>query len=97
MGPGEVYEVDSATWFYIRVAMDAGYYINYVHIETTTLKIGDRVEGNYRTVIGMYGKVGRTSYPHLHIQFEDPLYNSVDPAPYWPGGAPTQWRWGNPT
>jgi hypothetical protein len=34
MGPGEVYEVDSATWFYIRVAMDAGYYINYVHIET---------------------------------------------------------------
>ncbi len=95
MGPGVVKEMEFSKWFYVRVEMDAGYYINYVHIETTSLEVGDRVEGNYSTIIGMYGEVGELTagYPHVHVQFESPIYHAIDPAPYWPGGAPTQWRW----
>jgi len=93
MGYGTVEQTDvhndSPTWYYFRVRMNAGYYINYVHIERTDLHIGDYVGPD--TVIGIYGAVGNCDPPdfaHLHVQFESPIYQGIDPAPYWPGGAP---------
>jgi len=96
MGAGEVAEIDNNQHYYVRVEMTDGHYINYVHIETTNLEIGDEVKAN--DVIGFYGEVGRTTpgYPHLHIQFESPIYQAVNPASYWPGGEPPYWRFGAP-
>jgi len=98
MSSGQVVEMDtpSGPWFLIRVETDAGYYITYVHIKTTTLYIGAPVEAG-TTIIGEYAQVGTATYPHVHVQFELPKLSAIDPAPYWPGGAPTQWRFGNPT
>ena len=93
MGAGTVAETDihdnKHDWHYFRVEMDGGYYITYVHIEQTNLFVGDRVEPD--TIIGTYGAVGNCQPPdfaHLHVQFESPIYEGIDPGPYWPGGSP---------
>ena len=76
--------------------MDAGYYIKYVHLKTTTLCVGDRV--NPGTVLGEYDQIPliNSTYPHVHVGFESPIYSRIDPAPYWPNEAPTDFRFGNP-
>jgi RHS repeat-associated protein len=82
-------------WYLIRMKMDAGYYIKYVHIQSTSLCIGDRV--NAGTMLGEYAQIGDSTYPHVHVRFELPKYQKIDPAPYWPNEAPTNFRFGNPT
>ncbi len=101
MGSGTVVEVaipeSIKEHHYIRVQMDSGYYIQYVHIETSDLTVGARVGPD--TVIGQYGAVGRVEpadFDHLHVQFESPIYQHINPSAYWPGGAPTQWLNGAP-
>jgi murein DD-endopeptidase MepM/ murein hydrolase activator NlpD len=83
--------------FLIRIQMDAGYFIRYVHIKETRLCKGNRVQAG--TVIGDYAEVGDLTpgYPHVHVGFENPKGNAISPEDYWPGSAPTQWTFGNPS
>ena len=110
MGTGEVDSMDTPStnancncsssypeWYLVRMKMDAGYYIKYVHLKTTSLCVGDRV--NPGTVLGEYDQIplNHSTYAHVHVRVESPKYSKVDPAPYWPSEAPTDFRFGNPT
>ncbi len=110
MGSGKVVDMDTPNlpgvkcstcgvvtdhpYFLIRIELNTGIWIRYVHIKATRLCIGDRVTAG--TIIGEYAQVGQSNYPHVHVSIEKPEYYATDPGPYWPGRAPTVFHWGNP-
>jgi RHS repeat-associated protein len=97
MGGGTVDDINSTSWMGIRILMDAGFYIRYVHVRAgTDICVGTRVEGG--RVLGEYDLIGRTDYYHVHVGFERNWNDPLNPASYWPGGAPEEFTgaWGNP-
>ena len=50
----------------MTVKLDDGYYAEYVHIRSSSCKVGDRVRKG--DVIGATGAVGFCPEPHLHLE-----------------------------
>ena len=60
---------------YIKVLQDDGKVVIYGHLQEqpSNLNIGDRIESGQG--IGAMGSTGRSSGPHLHLEFREPQYD----------------------
>jgi hypothetical protein len=72
---------------YIRVRHDDGTMTSYMHMaRPTNFKRGDRVTP--ADTLGVVGRTGRSTGPHLHLEVKDAQGKQIDPEPYLQGAVP---------
>ena len=74
---------------YVVVAHQGGLTTLYGHLSKTLVKVGDRVMQGQ--LVGLEGTTGNSTGPHLHFELRI-AEKPVDPAPYLPPGAPSDFK-----
>ena len=62
---------------WIKIKHDDGYESHYWHLNSLTVKEGDRIKAGQP--IGTVGKTGSTTGPHLHYGVKNPKGEWIDP------------------
>ena len=63
---GGIHVSELFRWNAVTVKLDDGHYAEYVHLASSSCKVGDRVRKG--DVIGETGAVGFCPEPHLHLE-----------------------------
>lgn len=66
---------------FVAIRHPDGYRSYYMHLSALHVDVGEGIRAGQQ--IGEVGSTGRSTGPHLHLQFMDPDGRSIDPAPFY--------------